>query len=34
MLLTRIEPDSPEKEVRTFECPMCAHLETIIAEIA
>jgi hypothetical protein len=28
MVLTRIEPDSPGYDMRTFECPNCDHSES------
>jgi hypothetical protein len=28
MALTRINPDEPGREIRTFSCPKCAHSET------
>jgi DNA-directed RNA polymerase subunit RPC12/RpoP len=30
MLLTRIEPDKADHDKRTFECPKCQHVETVI----
>jgi transposase len=30
MGLTRIEPDSPGKDSRTFECGQCQHIETMV----
>src|SRR5277367_295129 len=32
MLLTRIEPDKPDHDRRTFECPECAHAESIVVK--
>ncbi len=32
MMLSRIEPDSPGKERRTFECPSCGNEMTEIAQ--
>ena len=28
MWLVRIEPDKPDHDLRTFECPNCEHTET------
>jgi len=28
MWLARIEPDKPDHDLRTFECPTCEHTET------
>ncbi len=33
MLLARVEPDSPGRELRTFECPVCKHSEHVVANI-
>jgi predicted RNA-binding Zn-ribbon protein involved in translation (DUF1610 family) len=33
MLLARIMPDIPGHDLRTFECPMCDHSESIVAKI-
>ena len=30
MGLTRIEPDEPGKDLRTFECGKCQHIETMV----
>ena len=30
MGLTRIEPDEPGKDFRTFECGQCQHIETMV----
>ena len=30
MRLTRIEPDKPDHDRRTFECPECAYEESIV----
>jgi hypothetical protein len=27
MMLARIEPDKPDHDKRTFECPSCNHIE-------
>ena len=32
MLLARIEPDKPDHDRRTFECPECAHAESIVVK--
>ncbi len=32
MLLTRIEPDKPDHDRRTFECPECAYQESIVVK--
>ncbi len=32
MDLTRIEPDKPGHDLRTFECPQCQHSETIVVQ--
>ena len=34
MGLTRIEPDSPGKDLRTFECGQCQHIETMVVTFA
>ena len=34
MMLTRIEPDSPGKDLRTFECQQCQHIETLVIAFA
>ena len=34
MGLTRIEPDSPGKDLRTFECERCQHIETLVIAFA
>jgi ribosomal protein S27AE len=31
MMLTRIEPDAPGYDRRTFECPQCENSETVLA---
>lgn len=31
LMLTRIEPNDPGQEKRTFECPNCEHAESIVA---
>jgi DNA-directed RNA polymerase subunit RPC12/RpoP len=31
MLLSRMEPCDDHSEKRTFDCPRCAHIKTIIA---
>jgi ribosomal protein S27E len=31
MMLTRIEPDTPGHDRRTFECPQCENSETVFA---
>jgi hypothetical protein len=30
MTLTRIEPDAPGIDRRTFECEQCQHIETVL----
>ena len=30
MKLTRIEPDLPGKDLRTFECAECQHMDTMV----
>ena len=30
MYLTRIEPEKPGFDLRTFECPMCQHVERAV----
>lgn len=30
MMLRRIEPDAPDHDKRTFECPSCNHEETFV----
>jgi hypothetical protein len=30
MYLARIEPEKPGFDLRTFECPRCQHLETVV----
>ena len=32
MLLTRIEPDKPDHDRRTFECPECGYEESIVVK--
>jgi ssDNA-binding Zn-finger/Zn-ribbon topoisomerase 1 len=32
MLLARIEPDKPDHDKRTFECPKCQHEESIVVK--
>ena len=32
MWLDRIEPDEPEHDRRTFECPRCQHVETVVVK--
>ena len=32
MMLDRIEPDKPEYDNRTFECPRCQHTESKIVK--
>jgi ssDNA-binding Zn-finger/Zn-ribbon topoisomerase 1 len=32
MWLARIEPDKPEHDKRTFECPRCDYQETIVVK--
>ena len=32
MYLAIIEPEKPGFDLRTFECPRCQHVETIVAE--
>jgi hypothetical protein len=30
MALARIEPDKPDHDRRTFECPSCEYVETLV----
>jgi predicted RNA-binding Zn-ribbon protein involved in translation (DUF1610 family) len=32
MWLARIEPDKPDHDLRTFECPQCDHTETVVTK--
>ena len=32
MYLARIEPEEPGHDLRTFECPRCQHIETIVVQ--
>ena len=32
MWLTRIAPDHPEHEKRTFECPVCDYSESVVVK--
>lgn len=32
MLLSRIEPDEPNHDKRTFECPSCNHEHSVIVK--
>jgi rubredoxin len=32
MYLARITPDEPGFDLRTFECPRCQHVETVVVE--
>jgi transcription elongation factor Elf1 len=32
MLLSRIEPDKPDQDKRTFECPNCRHAESVVVK--
>ncbi len=32
MYLARIEPEEPGYDLRTFECPRCQHIETIVVQ--
>ena len=32
MWLARIEPDKPDHDLRTFECPDCEHTETKVVK--
>ena len=32
MWLARIEPDKPDHDLRTFECPNCEHAETKVVK--
>jgi hypothetical protein len=34
MTLTRIERDQPHHELRTFECCVCLHAESIVVKLA
>jgi transcription elongation factor Elf1 len=33
MLLARIEPEKPDHEQHTFECPTCEHSQTSLVAI-
>jgi len=33
MYLTTIEPERPGFDLRTFECPRCQHVESVVAEL-
>jgi predicted RNA-binding Zn-ribbon protein involved in translation (DUF1610 family) len=33
MWLDRIEPDEPNGDRRTFECPRCQHVEIVTEEV-
>jgi hypothetical protein len=32
MYLARIEPEKPGYDLRTFECPMCQHVEKAVVQ--
>jgi transcription elongation factor Elf1 len=32
MLLARIVPEGEGKDLRTFECPMCEHSESVVVK--
>ena len=32
MYLSRIEPEQPGFDLRTFECPRCQHVETAVVQ--
>ena len=32
MYLARIEPEKPGFDLRTFECPRCQHVESVVVE--
>jgi transcription elongation factor Elf1 len=32
MLLARIEPDKPDHDKRTFECPKCGNSESFVVK--
>jgi hypothetical protein len=32
MWLDRIEPDVPDHDRRTFECPRCQHVESVVVK--
>jgi transcription elongation factor Elf1 len=32
MMLSRIEPDMPDHDKRTFECSMCNHEESFVVK--
>ena len=32
MYLARIEPEKPGYDLRTFECPMCQHVERAVVQ--
>jgi len=34
MYLALIEPEKPGFDLRTFECPRCQHVETVVVEFA
>jgi len=34
MWLAHIEPDKPDCDKRTFECPRCQHVETVVVKYA
>ncbi len=34
MGLTRVQPDLPGNDFRTFECPRCQHIETMVVAFA
>jgi transcription elongation factor Elf1 len=34
MYLARIEPEKPGFDLRTFECPRCQHVETVVVNFA
>jgi transcription elongation factor Elf1 len=32
MWLDHIEPDKPQHDRRTFECPRCQHIESVVVK--
>ena len=32
MMLTRIEPEAPGEELRTFECSLCEHQASVVVK--
>jgi len=33
MWLVHIEPDDPDHDIRTYECPECMHSEVLVVDI-